>query len=250
MFGAAAPPIYQTSTHTFENWDALSNAFDDRINTPFYGRQLNPTVQLTEQVLAFGRRRTGSVIWLFWYGGNNRCSIGQPKPVIIWWPSTAFMVSAGRFPSSWLPQKAGVTTSFVSAMDCDAFVQVHVANPGDLLETPSSGHFELQDIAGIAEAVQDRDIRIIVDNTWATPLRQWPPALGAHLEIHSASKNILAATATLIAGVLLGNAELIEAITNDEAEPLGARLAPQNAGYCCGDCARCRCAWVPTNAMG
>ena len=51
-YGAAAPPIYQTSTHTFDSWDALAAAFDNRADTAFYGRQLNPSVQLTQRALA------------------------------------------------------------------------------------------------------------------------------------------------------------------------------------------------------
>ena len=229
VFGAATPPIYQTSTHTFEDWDALSNAFDDRVNTPFYGRQLNPTVQLAEQVLA--RLAGAERARLF---GSGMAAITAALLASLKTGDHLVAVNgiygpAGRFLSSWLPQKAGVTTTFVSAMDCDAFVQACTPRTRVIyLETPSSGHFELQDIAGIAEAVKDRDIRIIVDNTWATPLRQRPLALGAHLEIHSASK-YLGGHSDLIAGVLLGNAELIEAITNDEAELLGARLAPQDA---------------------
>ena len=45
--------IYQTSTHTFDDWDAMANAFDNRVNMVlFYGCQLNPTVQVAEEVLA------------------------------------------------------------------------------------------------------------------------------------------------------------------------------------------------------
>ena len=124
---------------------------------------------------------------------------------------------------------ACVSASFVSDLSADAFIKACTPKTRVIyLETPSSGHFELQDIAAIADMVKDRDIRIIVDNTWATPLRQRPLALGAHIEIHSASK-YLGGHSDVIAGVLLGNAELIESIAKDEAELLGARLAPLEA---------------------
>ena len=229
VFGAVAPPIYQTSTHTFEDWDAVANAFDNRVNTPFYGRQLNPTVQLAEEVLAHlaGAERArlfGSGMAAITAALLASLKTGDHMVVV-----NGVYGPAGRFIASWLPEKAGITASFVSASSAEAFVKACTPQTRVIyLETPSSGHFELQDIAAIADIVQDRDIRVIVDNTWATPLRQRPLALGAHLEIHSASK-YLSGHSDVIAGVLLGTAELIESITEDEAELLGARLAPLEA---------------------
>jgi len=40
--GAVVPPIFQNTLFTFEDWDAIDAAFDDRINTSIYSRGRNP----------------------------------------------------------------------------------------------------------------------------------------------------------------------------------------------------------------
>jgi len=232
-YGAAAPPIYQTSTHTFANWDAVAHAFDDRANTAFYGRQLNPTVQLAQQTLA--QLAGAESARLFGSGmaaisASLLASVSAGDHIV---SANGVYGPAGRFMADWLPVKAGVTTTFVQSMDPAAFLAASTAKTRVIyLETPSSGLFELQDIAAIARLVKEAGkqhiIRIIIDNTWATPLKQQPLQLGADLEIHSASK-YLGGHSDLIAGVVLGCAELIESLTNDEAELLGARAAPLDA---------------------
>ena len=42
--GAVVPPIYQNSLFTFESWEAIDEAFDDRLNNYIYSRGKNPTV--------------------------------------------------------------------------------------------------------------------------------------------------------------------------------------------------------------
>ena len=65
-------------------------------------------------------------------------------------------------------------------------------------ETPTNPTLELIDIAAVRDIVDELNqsrkeaerIRIIVDNTFATPYCQRPLTLGAHLVVHSLTKNI------------------------------------------------------------
>ena len=50
--GAVVPPLFQNSLFTFENWDAIDAAFDDRTNAYIYSRVGNPTVRLAETKIA------------------------------------------------------------------------------------------------------------------------------------------------------------------------------------------------------
>ncbi len=56
------------------------------------------------------------------------------------------------------------------------------------LETPTNPTLRCVDVAALAEAAHRHNIRVLVDNTFATPLLQKPLALGADLSIHSATK--------------------------------------------------------------
>jgi cystathionine beta-lyase len=58
------------------------------------------------------------------------------------------------------------------------------------VESPGSLTFEMQDIPAIAAAAAKRDILVIADNTWATPLYFQALQRGAHLSVISGTKHI------------------------------------------------------------
>lgn len=55
-------------------------------------------------------------------------------------------------------------------------------------ESPGSGTFEVQDLPALAAAAHAAGARLIVDNSWATPLFHRPLALGADIVIHAGTK--------------------------------------------------------------
>lgn len=58
------------------------------------------------------------------------------------------------------------------------------------LESPSNPLLEVADLAGICGAPRAPHTRLVVDNTFATPLRQRPLELGADIAVHSVTKLI------------------------------------------------------------
>jgi cystathionine beta-lyase len=60
-----------------------------------------------------------------------------------------------------------------------------------LVESPGSQTFEMQDIPSIAAAAHAKNIWVIADNTWATPLYCKPLSLGADVSIEAATKYIV-----------------------------------------------------------
>lgn len=55
-------------------------------------------------------------------------------------------------------------------------------------ESPGSLTFEVQDIPAIIAVAKPKGVKVIVDNTWATPLFFKPLELGADLVLHAATK--------------------------------------------------------------
>lgn len=55
-------------------------------------------------------------------------------------------------------------------------------------ETPSNPRLEIVDIAALASLAHPRGVRLVVDNTFATPYLQNPLALGADAVVHSTTK--------------------------------------------------------------
>ncbi|HJQ05984.1 MAG TPA: PLP-dependent aspartate aminotransferase family protein [Nocardioides sp.] len=56
------------------------------------------------------------------------------------------------------------------------------------IESPTNPALELADIQALADAAHELGIMVVVDNTFATPLRQKPLELGADIALHSATK--------------------------------------------------------------
>ncbi len=88
-----------------------------------------------------------------------------------------------------------------------------------LVESPGSQTFEMQDIPAIAAAAHARDIWVIADNTWATPLYCKPLALGADVSIQAATKYIVGHADAML-GAVTANARAARLIDNAK-EALG-----------------------------
>jgi cystathionine beta-lyase/cystathionine gamma-synthase len=122
----------------------------------------------------------------------------------------------------------GVTTEFVDGSDLAALEK---ALPGArllYLETPTSWLFEEQDLSAIAKLAKLNGVTTIVDNSWATPIFQQPLRVGIDLVVHSASKYISGHSDT-VAGVMVGQAVLIDKLTSETTPYLGAKLSAQEA---------------------
>ena len=50
--GAAVPPIFQNSLFTFESWEAIDEAFSNRLEKFIYTRVKNPTVKEAQKKIA------------------------------------------------------------------------------------------------------------------------------------------------------------------------------------------------------
>ncbi|MEX1011000.1 MAG: aminotransferase class I/II-fold pyridoxal phosphate-dependent enzyme [Balneolaceae bacterium] len=71
------------------------------------------------------------------------------------------------------------------------------------LETPSNPLLQITDIEAITEICRKRNVDVVVDNTWPTPLGQQPLGLGADLVLHSTSKYI-GGHSDLLGGAVIG----------------------------------------------
>ena len=56
------------------------------------------------------------------------------------------------------------------------------------IESPTNPALSIVDIARVAQVAHERDARVAVDNTFATPFLQQPLALGADVSLHSSTK--------------------------------------------------------------
>lgn len=102
----------------------------------------------------------------------------------------------------------GIASSFVDATD-PAAVEAALTPATRLLwlETPSNPLLTVCDIAALAGLAHARGVKVVVDNTFASPYLQQPLQLGADLVLHSTTK-YLGGHSDVVGGAL---------VTNDEA---------------------------------
>jgi len=75
-----------------------------------------------------------------------------------------------------------------------------------LTESPGSQSLEVQDVPAIAEAAHARNVCVIMDNTWATPLNFKPHAHGVDMAIEAGTK-YLSGHSDLLLGLVSATAE-------------------------------------------
>jgi cystathionine gamma-synthase len=90
-----------------------------------------------------------------------------------------------------------------------------------LVESPTNPAMEVADIPAIAAATHDAGARLVVDNTFATPLLQQPLDLGADLVIHSATK-YLAGHSDLLMGALVTRDDQLYDVLKGRRDLVGA----------------------------
>lgn len=227
--GAVVPPIFQNSLFTFESWDDIDKAFDDRINNSIYTRGRNPGVHMVEKKLAMlaggeksklftsGMAAITAATLHFLNAGDHLIALKN-----IYGP-------ANNLIHVYLRQKMGIETTFVSGNDLGEFEEAIRDNTKLIyLESPSSAVFSIQDIDGVTKLARSKGIKTVIDNTWATPIFQKPLMMGVDLEIHSCSKYI-SGHSDVVAGLVIGNANDIDEISVKEFELLGGKIAPIEA---------------------
>ncbi len=227
--GAVVPPIYQNSLFTFDDWDALNKAFDDRKEHFIYTRGKNPTVSVFEKKIAkiaggekaqlfpSGMAAISAAIMHCVKSGDHIITINN-----IYGPANNLL-------QSYLKPKFGIDITYISGTNLNEFEKAVKPNTTLIyLESPSSAIFSLQDIKGVAEMAKDKGVKTIIDNTWATPIFQKPLEMGIDIEVHSCSKYI-GGHSDVVAGVVIGSVQEIDDIFLKEYEWIGAKIAPFEA---------------------
>ncbi|MBT8398972.1 MAG: PLP-dependent transferase [Rhodothermia bacterium] len=96
-----------------------------------------------------------------------------------------------------------------------------------IIESPSNPALDVIDIEWLSAFCREREIILLVDNVFATPIIQAPYSLGADLVMHSATKYI-DGHGRGIGGIVLGRKPLIEEIRLF-ARHTGPAMSPFNA---------------------
>ena len=208
QYGALTTPIYQTSTFVFDSCEQGGRRFAGEEAGYIYTRLGNPTVSILENKVAAleggeacvaaasGMGAISSALWTIAGAGKHIVADGTL------YGCTFALLNHGM-------TRYGVEVSFVDTSDLDAVKAALKENTCAVyLETPANPNLKIADIAAVAEIAHayNPDIKVVCDNTFASPALQTPLALGADVVVHSATK-YLNGHGDVIAGFVVGSAE-------------------------------------------
>ncbi len=96
------------------------------------------------------------------------------------------------------------------------------------IESPTNPLLKITDINAVAAFTHSKKLKLIVDNTFATPYFQNPIDLGADIVVHSATKYI-GGHSDVVAGLVVVNTEALAEELHFIQNSIGSILGPQDA---------------------
>ena len=203
-YKAVSPPLYLSSTYGFHGFEEMGQ-YD-------YGRSGNPNRDALGKAVADLEGGAGGVVTASGMAAIDLVTNLLTSEELIIAPHDCYggthrllthRMKQGRFRTLFVDQSNG------KALE-DALAQ----NPAlILIETPSNPLMRLVDIRAICKAAHNVGALVVVDNTFLSPARQTPLALGADFVLHSTTK-YLNGHSDVVGGCIVAK-------TTDHVEELG-----------------------------
>lgn len=186
-YGFVNPPVYRGSTVLFPTVEKLWK----RDQEFTYGRSSTPTVKALEEAIAeveggvatalaaSGYQAVSMAIFAFVESGDHILVADS-----VYQPTRKFC--------DHLLSKLGVETTYYDPLVGEKIEALLRPNTRIIFtESPGSQTFEVQDIPAIARVAKKRDLWLLLDNTWASPLYFKPFEHGVDVSIQAATKYIV-----------------------------------------------------------
>ncbi|GAB7031367.1 cystathionine gamma-synthase [Streptomyces sp. NPDC021749] len=216
--GAVVPPIYQVSTYKQDGVGGLRGGYE-------YSRSANPTRTALEENLAAldgGRRGLAFASGLAAEDTLLRTLLVPGDHIVI--PNDAY---GGTFRLiSKVVERWGVEWSVADTSDPRAVREA--LRPRTKLiwvETPSNPLLGISDIEALAAVSRDAGVRLVVDNTFASPYLQQPLALGADVVVYSTTK-YMGGHSDVVGGALVVNDDTLGEELAYHQNAMGAVAGP------------------------
>ncbi|MGZ4586568.1 MAG: cystathionine gamma-synthase [Mycobacteriaceae bacterium] len=201
--GSVIVPIHATSTYAQDGVGGLRGGYE-------YSRTGNPTRTALQECLAALEGGAHGLAFASGMAASDallRATLRPGDHLVI--PNDAY---GGTFRlidkvlSQW-----GVEHTPVALSDVDAVRAAVRPNTKLLwLETPTNPLLNIADITVLAEIAHTAGVKVVVDNTFASPYLQTPLALGADVVLHSTTKYI-GGHSDVVGGALVTNDEELSA---------------------------------------
>ncbi|WP_426060669.1 trans-sulfuration enzyme family protein [Hymenobacter sp. B1770] len=221
-------PIYQTSVFKFEDLDAIQQYFDEPGSRYMYSRNGNPNSDELAQAVnrwesGAGAVATGSGMAAIFAALMTYCQAGDHVlcAADIYGGSAALLnLELSRL---------GITVSYVPFEELyDLKSHVQASTKLLLCETMSNPLLRVVDLRALAAECQQHGLKLVVDNTFATPVLTKPLAYGADLVLHSVTK-YLAGHSDVTAGAVVARTPEDAARLRQIGMVFGLTLSPMES---------------------
>ena len=199
---AAAVPIYQTTSYTFDNTQHGADLFDLKVPGNIYTRIMNPTTDVLEQRVAameggIAGLALASGMAAITYAIQCLCQVGSNIVSTSQLYGGTYNLFAHTLP------KQGIEVRMISADDYDGFANAIDENTKAIFcESIGNPAGNVADIQKLAEIAHAHGVPLMVDNTVASPILCRPFEHGADIVIHSLTKYI-GGHGTTIGGIIV-----------------------------------------------
>ncbi|RYE19554.1 MAG: cystathionine gamma-synthase [Sphingobacteriales bacterium] len=197
--GAIMTPIYQTSTY-WQKTPGDNKGYE-------YSRGTNPTRKALEDCLAALENAKFGLAFSSGMGATDAVmKLLQPGDEVI----TGDDLYGGSYRIfTKIFANYGIKFHFISFNDPEN-IRNYVNENTKLIwvETPTNPTMQIVDIAAVANIAKEKNVKLVVDNTFASPYLQNPIDLGADIVMHSVTKYIGGHSDVVMGALMLNDEEL------------------------------------------
>ncbi len=200
--GAVVTPIYQVSTFKFRDVDHGASLFAGKGKGYIYTRLANPTIEACENAVAVlegGYKGLGCASGMAAIHTTFTAMLKAGDHVVcgetVYGPTNTLLVN--------VLSNFGIDASFVDTSDLEAVKSAIKPETRMIyVETPANPTLSVSDISALADIAHENGAKLVVDNTFMSPVLQQPLKLGADVVVHSMTK-FLNGHADVVAGMIV-----------------------------------------------
>lgn len=226
---ALNPPIFQTSTFVFDDLDHVDRVMSFKSDDYVYTRGNNPTLRLFENKMAELEEGNGAVAFASGMAAISSVifSLMEPGNNII--VHKTLYGSSYSVVNKMLP-RYNMESRTIDLRNIELLEKTIDDRTGVIyFETPCNPNLDIIDIKRVIEVAKKKGVKVVIDNTFASPYFQRPLSMGADVVVHSATKYICG-HGDVVGGVAVSkDASYIQYLKFEFMCEFGGVMAPFNA---------------------
>lgn len=237
--GSLKPPIYETSTFVFESAEEGKRFFEVTYGLDearpgeelgyIYTRLDNPNTRVAEARMAAWESSDDALVFNSGMSAISTVFLTYLSPGSTVLHSTPLYGGTATLLERLMPQWGVTALPFGPDATSDEVCEMAEGSEVAMvyIETPANPTNDIFDIAMGADVARSTGARLVVDNTFLSPVWQKPIDHGADLVVHSATK-YLGGHSDLTAGVVCGSSDDIAELRHQRYR-IGSTPSPQTA---------------------